>query len=121
MNYVGIELSLDGFAIEADGDLAAAVKAVRSASQATADPDRKRRRRLWMPHWTLLKGEHALICTADASNLAAMADLAKKHGAALAVKGEFARRPGRLDPASAVARAWKTSSSTWAARTWAKR
>ena len=87
VNYVGIDLSLDGFAIEADGDLPAAVKAVRTASQrpliligtdvAALDAA-----------LDVLKGEHALLCTADSSNLAAMADLAKKHGAALAVKGD---------------------------------
>lgn len=87
VNYVGIDLNLDGFAIEADGDLPAAVKAVRSASQrpliligadiAALDAA-----------LDLLKGEHALVCTADSSNLTAMAELAKKHGAALAVKGD---------------------------------
>ena len=87
VNYVGIELSLDGFAVEADGDLPAAVKAVRTASQrpliligadiAALDSA-----------LDLLKGEHALVCTADSSNLTAMADLVKKHNAALAVRGD---------------------------------
>ena len=33
VNYVGMDFSLDGFAIEADGDLVAAVKAVRSVTK----------------------------------------------------------------------------------------
>ncbi len=87
VNYVGIDLSLDGFAVEADGDLAAAVKAVRSASQrplilvgsdaAALDAA-----------LVVLKGEHPLLYAADASNLAAMADLAKKHTAALTLKAD---------------------------------
>jgi acetyl-CoA decarbonylase/synthase complex subunit gamma len=86
VNYVGINLSLDGFAIEADGDLPAAVKAVRTVSQRPliligADIT------ALDSALDLLKGEHALVCTADASNLTAMAEVAKKHGAALAVKG----------------------------------
>ncbi len=41
VNYVGMDFTLDGFALEADGgDLAAAVKAVRGTSQTTAYPDR---------------------------------------------------------------------------------
>jgi acetyl-CoA decarbonylase/synthase complex subunit gamma len=87
VNYVGIDLSLDGFAIEADGDLAAAVKAVRGVSQRPLILIGKETGAL-DPALEFLKGEHVLLCTADSSNLAAMADLAKKHGAALAVKGD---------------------------------
>jgi acetyl-CoA decarbonylase/synthase complex subunit gamma len=87
VNYVGIDLALDGFAVEADGDLAAAVKGVRSASKrplvligsdaATLEPALE-----------ALKDEHALIYAAEAASLDSLADLAKKHGAALALKAE---------------------------------
>ncbi|MFN2118979.1 MAG: acetyl-CoA decarbonylase/synthase complex subunit gamma, partial [Anaerolineales bacterium] len=87
VNYVGIDLALDGFAVEADGDLTAAVKAVRSAS--------KRPMALIGSDVTaldsaleVLKGEHSLIYAAEAATLDSMADLAKKHGAALALKAE---------------------------------
>jgi len=87
VNYVGMDFTIDGFALEADGgDLAAAVKAVRSASQ-----------------WPLIligdsaslpagleacSGEAPMIYAADASNWEVMADLAAKYKAALVVKGE---------------------------------
>jgi len=87
VNYVGMDFTIDGFALEADGgDLAAAVKAVRSASQ-----------------WPLIligdsaslpagleacSGEAPMIYSADASNWEVMADLAAKYKAALVVKGE---------------------------------
>lgn len=87
VNYVGMDLTIDGFALEADGgDLAAAVKAVRSASQrpliligdAAALP----------AGLEACSGETPMIHAAEASNWEAMADLAAKYKAALAVKGE---------------------------------
>lgn len=95
VNYVGMDLSLDGFAIEADGDastgltqaLAAAVKAVREVTKrpliligndATALDSAL----------GLLAGEATLIYAADASNYESLADVAKKHKAALAVRAE---------------------------------
>ena len=87
VNYVGMDFTLDGFAIEADGgDFAAAVKAVRGASQrpliligeaATLPAGLE-----------VCSGETPMIYAADASNWEAMADLAAKYKAALAVKGE---------------------------------
>ena len=87
VNYVGMDFSLDGFAIEADGDLAAAVKAVRSVTKrplmligndaAVLDSS-----------LGLLTGESALIYNADASNFEALADVAKKHKASLVVKAD---------------------------------
>jgi len=87
VNYVGMDLSLDGFAIEADGDLAAAVKAVREVTKrpliligndaAALDSS-----------LGLLTGESALIYAADASNFEALADVAKKHKASLVVKAD---------------------------------
>ncbi len=87
VNYVGMDFTIDGFAVEADGgDFAAAVKAVRSAS--------KRPLILIGDASTLpagleaCSGETPMIYAADASNWEAMADLAAKYKAALAVKGE---------------------------------
>jgi acetyl-CoA decarbonylase/synthase complex subunit gamma len=87
VNYVGMDFSLDGFAVEADGgDFAAAVKAVRGAS--------KRPLILIGDAATLpagleaCSGETPMIYAADTSNWEAMADLAAKYKAALAVKGE---------------------------------
>ncbi len=86
VNYVGMDFTVDGFAVEADGDLTAAVKAVRAVSKrpliligsdaAALDSA-----------LGLLAGEQALIYSADSSNYEALADTAKKHKAALAVKG----------------------------------
>jgi acetyl-CoA decarbonylase/synthase complex subunit gamma len=87
VNYVGMDFIIDGFAVEGDGDLAAAVKAVRGASKrplillstdaAALDSALAN-----------LSGETALIYAADASNADALADVAKKHKAALVVKGD---------------------------------
>jgi len=88
VNYVGMDLSLDGFAIEADGgDFAGAVKAVRSASKRPLilvgkDPA------VLESGLQALTGETPLLYAADASNWEAMAGLAKKYSAALAVSGE---------------------------------
>jgi acetyl-CoA decarbonylase/synthase complex subunit gamma len=87
VNYVGMDFTLDGFALEADGgDLAAAVKAVRGASQKPliliGDAET-------LPAGLeVCSGETPMIYAADASNWEAMADLAAKHKVALAVKGE---------------------------------
>ncbi|MDI6768850.1 MAG: acetyl-CoA decarbonylase/synthase complex subunit gamma [Anaerolineales bacterium] len=87
VNYVGIELCVDGFAVEADGgDFSAAVKAVRSATKRplilvgkdTAVLD---------AGLAALPGENPMLCGADASNWEAMADLAKKYSASLTVSG----------------------------------
>jgi acetyl-CoA decarbonylase/synthase complex subunit gamma len=88
VNYVGLDFTLDGFAVEADGgDFAAAVKAVRSASKRPLiligkDPAALE------PGLQALTGETPLIYAANASNWEAMADLAKKYTAALVVSGE---------------------------------
>ena len=87
VNYVGMDLTLDGFAIEADGDLVAAVKAVREVT----------RRPLILigndgavidSALALLAGEGTLIYPADSSNYEALTETAKKHKAALVVKAE---------------------------------
>jgi acetyl-CoA decarbonylase/synthase complex subunit gamma len=87
-NYVGIDLSLDGFAVQAAsgeaGKFAAAVKAARAASQ---------RPLILMTHDPLvaeaglaaLPGETPLLCGATAENWEAMAGLAAKYKTALVV------------------------------------
>ena len=87
VNYVGMDFTLDGFAVEADGgDFGAAVKAVRGAS--------KRPLILIGDVSTLpaglevCSGETPMIYAADTSNWEAMADLAAKFKASLVVKGE---------------------------------
>ncbi|MBI5841971.1 MAG: acetyl-CoA decarbonylase/synthase complex subunit gamma [Chloroflexi bacterium] len=87
VNYVGMDFTVDGFAVEADGDLTAAVKAIRAVSKrplilistdaAALDSA-----------LGLLAGEQTLIYAADSSNYEALADTAKKHKAALVVKGD---------------------------------
>jgi len=86
VNYVGMDLTIDGFAVEADGDLAAAVKTIRTVTQrpliligndaAALDSA-----------LGLLAGEQALIYAADSSDYEPLADTARKHKAALVVNG----------------------------------
>lgn len=89
VNYVGMDFSLDGFAVEADGDLVAAVKAVRDVT--------KRPLMLIANDVTLLDsslgllaGEGTLIYAGDAqqSNYESLADVAKKHKATLVIKSD---------------------------------
>ncbi|MBU2610801.1 MAG: acetyl-CoA decarbonylase/synthase complex subunit gamma, partial [Chloroflexi bacterium] len=87
VNYVGIELTVDGFAVEADGgDYAGAVKAVRSATKRPLILVGKDAAAL-DAGLAALSGENPMLCGADASNWEAMADLAKKHSASLVVSG----------------------------------
>ena len=88
VNYVGIELSVDGFAVESKsgnpGTFTTAVQAVRQVSHRpliliSRDP------KVMAAGLQALPGEHPLMYTADASNWEAMADLAKQHQASLAV------------------------------------
>lgn len=86
VNYVGMDFTLDGFAVEADGDLTAAVKTIRGLSKrpliligsdaAALDSA-----------LSLLTGEGTLIYAADSSSYETLAETAKKHKAALVVKG----------------------------------
>jgi acetyl-CoA decarbonylase/synthase complex subunit gamma len=94
VSYVGMDFTIDGFAVEADGgDFAAAVKAVRGASKrpliligdAAALPAGLE---ALSSSSTAGQTETPLIYAADSSNWEAMADLAAKYKAALAVKGE---------------------------------
>lgn len=88
-DYVGIELALDGFAVQSTGDaemFAAAVSAVREVTHKplilmSSDPD------LMAAGLQAVDGEKPLIYSASADNWEAMAALAKQHGAPLAVSG----------------------------------
>ncbi len=87
VNYVGMDFTLDGFAIEADSDLLAAVKAVRDVT--------KRPLMLIANDVTLLDsslgllaGEGTLIYAGDSSNYESLADVAKKHKATLVIKSD---------------------------------
>ncbi len=91
VNYVGMDLTLDGFAVEAaSGDATAfekAIRAVREASQRpliliSRDPD------VIGAGLRAVDGESPLIYTADASNWEAMAALARQHNTPLAVTAD---------------------------------
>ena len=88
VNYVGIDLSIDGFAVASvSGDAAAfskAVSAVRQVSQRplvllSRDPE------IMKAGLGTMEGENPLIYGADANNWEAMADLAKENKTALGV------------------------------------
>jgi acetyl-CoA decarbonylase/synthase complex subunit gamma len=87
VNYVGMEFSLDGFAVEADGDLTAAVKTLRGVTQKPlilmCDDAAKLDAALGA-----LPGERPLVLEATPAKLDALAEVAKKHGAVLAVTAE---------------------------------
>jgi acetyl-CoA decarbonylase/synthase complex subunit gamma len=87
VNYVGIDLHLDGFAIEADDNLSAAVKAVRSVSKRPLILIGTDAAAL-QAGLGELAGERCLLSSADSSNIGPMAELAKKHSCALVVKAD---------------------------------
>jgi len=85
VNYVGMDFTVDGFALVGDADMAAAVKTVRGATK---------RPLILIGDAAALKagldacsGETPLLYAADASNAEALADLAKGK-AALVVKAD---------------------------------
>lgn len=88
-NYVGIELTLDGFSLEAtSGDPAKFAAGVKALREATKRPlilvgDNPA---VLAAGLAVLSGETALLGFAEGSNWEAMADLAKQHKAALLVK-----------------------------------
>ena len=87
VNYVGMEFSLDGFAVEADGDLASAVKQIRSISKLPliiigTDPVALE------AALSTITDEQTLIYAAHASNSEALAGIAKKYKASLVCKAE---------------------------------
>ena len=86
VNYVGMDFSIDGFAVIADSDLGAAIKAIRTVTKRPlilmGDPASLQ------SGLQACGGETPLLYAADASNADAMADLAKNHKAALVVKAD---------------------------------
>lgn len=86
VNYVGMDFSIDGFAVLADADLGNAIKTIRTATK---------RPLILMGDSASLQsgleacgGETPLLYAADASNADAMADLAKQFKTALVVKAD---------------------------------
>jgi len=101
VNYVGIDLFVDGFAVEAtSGDgakFSAAINAVRSASKRpliliASDPN------VLEAGLNALSGEAPLIHAANESNWEAMTDLAIKHKASLVVKADSLEKLAELTP-----------------------
>jgi acetyl-CoA decarbonylase/synthase complex subunit gamma len=94
VTYVGIDLTIDGFAVEAAAGNAdaftSALKAVREISQKPLLLLSKDPAIIAAGLSALSAGpaERVLIYSADENNWEAMADLAKKHQAALAVSGK---------------------------------
>jgi len=102
VNYVGIDLSVDGFAVEADGgDFGVAVKAVRAATKrplilAGKDPAALGAGLGVLSSSSLPssgqatagQAENALLYAADSANWEAMTELAMQHHASLAVSAE---------------------------------
>jgi acetyl-CoA decarbonylase/synthase complex subunit gamma len=87
-NYVGVDLYLDGFAVEASaGDAQAFVAAVQAVRETTHKPLIlvSRDPAIIAAGLGALDGEVPLVYAADPGNWEAMADLAKQHKAALAV------------------------------------
>jgi acetyl-CoA decarbonylase/synthase complex subunit gamma len=87
VNYVGMDLTVDGFAIEADADLGSAVKTIRTQTQRPLilmgqDPDQLESALRELP------GEQPLLCTANPSNAESLAGIAKSHHAGLAVTAD---------------------------------
>jgi acetyl-CoA decarbonylase/synthase, CODH/ACS complex subunit gamma len=87
VNYVGMDFTIDGFAVVADGDLPAAVKTIRTTTKRPLILMTKDAVQL-DSSLSLLAGESALIYAAESSDYETLADLAKKHKAVLAVKAD---------------------------------
>ncbi len=90
VTYVGMSMTLDGFAVESltgnDEAFAATISAVREVTRRpliliSEDP------RVMAVGLAALPGEKPLICGATAANVQAMVELAKKHEAPLVVRG----------------------------------
>jgi acetyl-CoA decarbonylase/synthase, CODH/ACS complex subunit gamma len=88
VNYVGIELSLDGFAIESStADTARFASAVKTVRQATKKPLIlvSQNPSVLAAGLQQLAGENPLLCAAGPDNWETMADLAKSSAASLVV------------------------------------
>ncbi len=88
VSYVGMDFTVDGYAIEADGgDFSNAVKTVRATTKRPLilvgnDP------MILDTGLAILNGEKPMLVGADASSWEAMADLAKKYSASLSITGD---------------------------------
>ena len=90
VNYVGMELTIDGFAVEAvsgdPGKFASAIQSVRAGSKRpliliTSDPATAE------SGLKLLAGESPLLCGATTGNWEKMAEVAKQYQASLVIAG----------------------------------
>jgi len=91
VNYVGIDLTIDGFAVESvNGDPAAFSRSVSAVREASHRPLVliSREPAVMAAGLQAIDGEYPLIYTADANNWETMAELAKQHEAALAVTAD---------------------------------
>lgn len=100
VNYVGIELALDGFAIQAASSAEQFSKAVSQVRSLTKRPlilmaDSPE---VMAAGLRAVDGENPLIYAADAANFQAMAALAKQHQAALVVKADSVDELAELTP-----------------------
>jgi acetyl-CoA decarbonylase/synthase, CODH/ACS complex subunit gamma len=86
-NYVGIDLSVDGFAVESKTGVQAFTAAICAVREASHKPLilSSREPAVMAEGLRVVEGEVPMIYTADASNWEAMADLAKQYKSALAV------------------------------------
>lgn len=100
VNYVGIDLTLDGFAVQAAGSADQFSKAVSQVRSLTKRPlilmaDSPE---VMAAGLRAVDGENPLIYAADAANFQAMAALAKQHQAALVVKADSVDELAELTP-----------------------
>lgn len=88
VNYVGIDLSIDGFAVASvSGDASSFANAIAAVRQVSQRPLvlMSRDSEIMKAGLEVLEGETPLIYGADANNWEAMADLAKEYKSALGV------------------------------------
>jgi acetyl-CoA decarbonylase/synthase, CODH/ACS complex subunit gamma len=86
-NYVGIDLTVDGFAVESKSGVQAFTAAICAVREASHKPLilSSREPAVMAEGLRVVEGEVPMIYAADASNWEAMADLAKQYKSALAV------------------------------------
>jgi acetyl-CoA decarbonylase/synthase complex subunit gamma len=87
VGYVGMDLVVDGFAVEADDEsnFVNALKAVRSVSKRPLILIGKES--AIISGLEILTGENPLVCSADGSNWESMAELANKYSTSLVITG----------------------------------
>jgi acetyl-CoA decarbonylase/synthase, CODH/ACS complex subunit gamma len=92
-NYVGIDLSVDGFAVESKTGVQAFTAAICAVREASHKPLilSSREPAVMAEGLRVVEGEVPMIYAADASNWEAMADLAKQYKSALAVTAPLSK------------------------------